>query len=231
MVKSMSARVYSENELLELKGLENIDGIVSTDSCVDVIIPVYNAYEDLIICLNSVFLYRAGYRVILINDKSTDPRIYTLFRELASWKYDWLLVIENEINLGFVKSVNKGMKLSGKDVILLNSDTIVTKGWAGKIHHCAYSGEEIATVTPFTNNGTICSIPEFCETNGVPDGFTVDSFAGLVESVSLNTCPEIPTAVGFCMFIKRSVITISDTSMRNHSEWVMAKKTIFVCEP
>lgn len=50
MVKSMSARVYSENELLELKGLENIDGIVSTDSCVDVIIPVYNAYEDLIIC-------------------------------------------------------------------------------------------------------------------------------------------------------------------------------------
>ncbi len=64
--------------------------------------------------------------------------------------------------------------MTEKDIILLNSDTIVTPGWARKIRACAYSRHYIATVTPFTNNGTECSIPEFGQNNEVPTGFTID---------------------------------------------------------
>ena len=66
--------------------------------------------------------------------------------------------MENKSNVGFVKTANIGMQNSTKDVILLNSDTIVTHNWGKKIRNCAYSDRCIATVTPFTNNGTICSI-------------------------------------------------------------------------
>ena len=172
----------------------------------DVIIPVYNAYEDFVKCLQSTLRHQADYRVIVINDKSTDDRVNALFTLLSSIQSYGLIVLENSENLGFVKTVNKGMRYSHKDVILLNSDTIVTKGWASKLSQCARSNDKIATVTPFTNNGTICSIPNFCEDNLIPEGFIIDTFADFIESASLNKYPVIPTAVGFCMLIKRKII-------------------------
>jgi GT2 family glycosyltransferase len=96
--------------------------------------------------------------------------------------------------------------MSSRDVILLNSDTIVTSGWARKMRACAYSRERIATVTPFTNNGTECSIPEMGQKNFIPEGFTIDSFAECVESCSVNRYPELITAVGFCVYIRRAII-------------------------
>jgi glycosyltransferase involved in cell wall biosynthesis len=98
------------------------------------------------------------------------------------------------------------MRISTNDVILVNSDTIVTKKWATKIRDCAYSKKNIATVTPLTNNGTICSVPEFGKDNQIPPGFTIDSFGNFIENLSFCQYPEIPTAVGFCMYIKRDVI-------------------------
>ena len=67
-----------------------------------------------------------------------------------------------------IKTVNKGMKYSSNDVILLNSDTEVTKNWIEKLQECAYSNEYIATATPLTNNGTICSVPNFGIDNEIP---------------------------------------------------------------
>ena len=47
---------------------------------VDVIIPVFNAFEDLERCLASVERHRDGasFRLILVNDASTDERIAPL---------------------------------------------------------------------------------------------------------------------------------------------------------
>nr|WP_300998939.1 glycosyltransferase [Methanoculleus sp.] len=187
--------------------LKTSDALVTQDEFnIDVIIPVYNAYEDLIRCTYSVFKHWDNFRVILINDCSTDARISDLFSRLRTLKSDRLLLLENEENLGFVKTVNRGMKYSKNDVVLLNSDTVVTCGWGEKLRKCAYSSKNIATVTPFTNNGTICSVPVFCEENDIPAGFTVDSFAEFIEKISFREYSEIPTAVGFCMYIKREAL-------------------------
>ncbi|RQD92184.1 methyltransferase domain-containing protein, partial [Methanosalsum natronophilum] len=172
----------------------------------DIIIPVYNAYNDLLRCLYSIVVHQNNYRIILINDCSTDERIGDLFQKLNSLQSGKLTLLENKENLGFVKTVNIGMKHSINDVILLNSDTIVTRGWAEKMLRCAYSNPLIGTVTPFTNNGTICSVPNFCTENDIPAGFTIDNFARYIEEVSLQHYPTIPTAVGFCMYIKRDVL-------------------------
>ncbi|RQD83847.1 glycosyltransferase, partial [Methanosalsum natronophilum] len=173
---------------------------------IDVIVPVYNAYDDLIRCIYSLLRHQTNYRIILIDDCSSDPRIHELFTQLSSYESNQFTLLRNEENLGFVKSVNRGMQYSQQDVILLNSDTIVTKQWVEKLIACAYSDDTIGTVTPFTNNGTICSIPKFCEENTVPEGFTVDAYAEFIEKHSFLQYYEIPTAVGFCMLIKRAVL-------------------------
>lgn len=172
----------------------------------DVVVPVYNAYDDFEKCLCSLFKYQDIYNIVLIDDCSTDKRVKELLRTLKEHECERFRIIENEENVGYVKTVNKGMKMSKSDILLLNTDTIVTKGFARKMRACAYSHNSIATVTPFTNNGMMVSIPEFLKNNDIPEGFTIESFAECVEISSFSQYPELVTAVGFCMYIKRDVI-------------------------
>lgn len=171
---------------------------------VDVIIPVYNALDDLKLCVESLkrCVDFTKDRVILINDCSPDEKIKPYLESIESENF---VVLNNKKNMGFSASVNHGMKFSESDVILLNSDTVVTTGWIDKIYKCAYSEEYIATVTPFSNSATICSLPKYCQDNELPLERVEDS-ARVVEKISKNKYPRIPVAHGFCMFIKRSVI-------------------------
>jgi GT2 family glycosyltransferase len=114
-----------------------------------------------------------------------------------------ITVIENHENKGFAGTVNRGMQYSERDVVILNSDTIVTRNWLENISRAARSNPRISTVTPFSNNATICSIPEICENNPIPDSFSIDTFGEFIEKSSARYYPQIPTGVGFCMFISR----------------------------
>ena len=174
---------------------------------IDIIIPIYNGYEDLKKCMTSIFLYTdlEEHRVILIDDKSTDDRIASLLEEYKKSNSN-IVVIYNQENQGFSANINKGMEYSERDVILLNSDTIVTKGWINKIVSCAYQKKEIGTVTPLSNAATLCSVPVMCTDNELPKGINVDKMGEIVERHSLRKYPCITVAVGFCMYIKREVI-------------------------
>lgn len=173
---------------------------------VEVVVPIYNAYDEFLVCLYSLLKHQDIYRILLLDDCSTDTRVKDLLRTLKEHEQERLRIVTNTQNLGFLKTVNKGMRMTNNDVILLNTDTVVTSGWARKMRVCAYSDDRIATVTPLTNNGGMCSIPEFMKNNEIPEGFTVDSFAECVENAASNRYPELVTAVGFCMYIRRGVI-------------------------
>lgn len=177
-----------------------------SNKSVDIIIPIYNAYEELIRCMESIQTWTdlTRNRLILVNDKSPDERV---FEYLEKNRRENIIVIHNKTNKGFSANINTGMAQSEvNDVILLNSDTVVTKNWVEKLEACAYSDRTIATVTPLSNNATLCSVPNFCAENNVPDGYTVDEYAELIERISLRRYPEIPVAHGFCMYVKREVI-------------------------
>ena len=176
---------------------------------VDIVVPIYNAYEYTEECIKSILKHTdlKEHTLVLINDKSPDERIMPLLKKYANENQDKnIVVLENEENSGFVKTVNRGMKYSNNDVLLLNSDTEVTKGWLDKIIICAYSNEKIATVTALTNNGTIASVPNFGVDNELPEKITLDEYADIIEKCSAKRYPELTTGNGFCMFIKRSVI-------------------------
>ncbi len=172
---------------------------------VDIIIPIYNAYEELQLCVESIKKYTnlEKNRLILINDKSPDKRIEEYLEKVKEYN---ICILHNEENLGFSGTINRGIQLSQNDVLLLNSDTVVTKRWIEKIVNCAYSDASIATVTPLSNNATLCSVPEFCKENKLPEDMTIDDMAELVENASAKLYLSLPVAHGFCMFIKRSVI-------------------------
>ena len=176
---------------------------------IDIIVPIYNAYEFTEECIKSVIRNTDlnKHTLVLINDKSPDEKILPMLLKYREQYQDKkIVVLDNEENMGFVKTVNKGMQYSENDVILLNSDTEVTARWIEKIQECAYSNQYIATATPLTNNGTICSVPNFGIDNELPENMTLEEYNEMIEKSSKNRYPELTTGNGYCMYIKRAVI-------------------------
>ncbi|MDX1409483.1 MAG: glycosyltransferase, partial [Saprospiraceae bacterium] len=111
-----------------------------------VIIPVFNAFDELKSCLASVAAtVGSETQVMIIDDASTDARIKPLIGEtIAAGGPRWRFV-EQVRNEGFVATANLGMRLCHTDLVLLNSDTVVTPGWLERMAICLASDDRIAT--------------------------------------------------------------------------------------
>ena len=171
----------------------------------DVIIPIYGAAAELKRCLESVVantnLTRNG--LILVIDGPQNDEVESVVRSFES---STAQILRNVTRRGFVASVNRGMSASSRDVVLLNSDTVVTPQWIEKLIDAAASHGDIGTVTPLSNNATLCSVPRPFEENLIPTGFDTASFAALVERVSTRAYPRLPTGVGVCFYIRRALL-------------------------
>ena len=177
----------------------------------DIIIPIYNALDCLKECLESILKNTdlVQNRLILIDDKSPDENIVSFLRDFAAQHQDLnIIVLYNEKNLGFVGTVNKGMRYSNRDVLLLNSDTEVPSHWLERIQTCAYSDKTIGTVTALSNNATLVSVPVGLQPNNIPDHLSLEEYAQIVYEASYNDYIDLPTSHGFCMFIKREVLDL-----------------------
>jgi GT2 family glycosyltransferase/glycosyltransferase involved in cell wall biosynthesis len=172
----------------------------------DVIIPVYKGVEETRACLESVLSSRCklSFRVIVVNDCSPEPKMTEYLRELRLAQK--IILIEHERNLGFVRSANAGMQMSRDDLVLLNSDTLVFDGWLDRLVACAYADDRTGTVTPFSNNATICSYPRFAAVNPIKPSTELAALDSTFAWVNEGRSVEIPTAVGFCMFIRRACL-------------------------
>lgn len=170
-----------------------------------IIVPVFNAFEQLRACLDSISrTVPPDTRILLIDDASTDTRVQPLMQSWVNEAKSVRRFHAHAKNRGFVATANHGMQLAETDVVLLNSDTEVTRGWLENLADCLDSDDSIATATPWSNNGEIVSIPEFCVSNAVPGDPEV--IASLIKSCGYPAYPEIPTAVGFCMAISLRAI-------------------------
>jgi GT2 family glycosyltransferase/glycosyltransferase involved in cell wall biosynthesis len=176
---------------------------------IDIVVPVYNAADDLRRCVDSVLIHTGGdYRLLLIDDASPDPAIGVYLEEIRSRRLSHIQCISNENNVGFTLTADLGMSLAreGADVVLLNSDTIVTRGWLDKLARCAQSDAAIGTVTPFSNNAEICSLPRHCENNPWPPERDTEGMVQALEQAAVPSYPDLPTGVGFCLYIRRALI-------------------------
>lgn len=168
-----------------------------------VVIPVFNAADALADCLASLDQYVPGdQEILLIDDGSSDPRIVPMIARFAN-RPSRRGIMEQQ-NRGFVATANLGFRITDGDVLLLNSDTIVTPGWIEGLTRCVASDQTIGTATPFSNNAEICSLPKFVTNNPVPAD--LPSVAEAIRASGKPQYPDIPTAVGFCMLITRRLL-------------------------
>src|SRR5436190_24297151 len=85
-----------------------------------IIIVNYNTNKLVLECIKSIKRLKPNlsYEIIVVDNASTE-------RLLPSENYT---LVENKENLGYAKANNLGIKIAkGKYILLLNSDTIVTK--------------------------------------------------------------------------------------------------------
>ncbi|HEV7518966.1 MAG TPA: glycosyltransferase [Thermoanaerobaculia bacterium] len=177
---------------------------------IDVIVPVYGAPAAFARCLASLLAHTdlSRDRLVLVLDGPQPPETEALLAQAMDDHSEGVLILKNPERQGFVGAVNLGMAASERDVVLLNSDTAVTADWLGKLQAAAYSAPEIATVTPFSNSATICSLPRFLETNALPAGYDTERFARRIAERSRRAYPRLPTGVGVCLYIKRKALDL-----------------------
>lgn len=131
---------------------------------VDVIVPVYNGLEYFDALFSGIEKTKVPYRLILVNDKSPDPEVGNYLEKYAA-EHDNVVLLNNETNMGFLPSVNRGLKMAENHVALVNTDVEVPEEWLERLMLPIFAKENIATTTPFTTCGTICSFPDFCRDN------------------------------------------------------------------
>ncbi len=171
---------------------------------VDVIVPVYKGLDETLCALASVLRARdpVAHELVVIDDRTPEPALRSALRALAERRL--ITLIEQSENRGFVAAVNAGMALHpDRDVVLLNSDTEVNGNWLERLQCAAYSTPDVGTVTPLSNNATLCSYPEICRENSLPDDVDLEDLDGLFARCNAGRVVDLPTAVGFCMYIKR----------------------------
>jgi glycosyltransferase involved in cell wall biosynthesis len=186
-------------------GIEAIR-VVKTTPAPAIIVPIYNAPDCVEDCIRSVLHHtNQAFRLILIDDASPDPRVQDLLLRFAALPN--VTVASNASNLGYTATVNRGISLAGEaDVVLLNSDTVVTPLWLRNLQLAAYSGDRVATATPFSDNAGAFSAPRIGEPNAIPEQTGLDAYARLVTRNAARLYPEVPTGNGFCMYVRRACI-------------------------
>lgn len=174
---------------------------------IDVIIPVYKGARETRRCIDSVLgsAQSEAFDVVVVDDASPDTDIVAYLSALAAAKR--ITLLRNETNAGFVHSVNRGMATHpDRDVVLLNSDTEVANDWLDRLSRSAKSGHDVATATPFSNNATICTYPFPGWTGGMPGTLDLAALDRLFASANAGRSVELPTAVGSCMYIRRTCL-------------------------
>ena len=175
---------------------------------IDVIIPVYCGLDESRRCIESALRSQniIQAEIVIVDDASPEPELSDYLDNLALMGKVRLL--RNPENKGFVASVNRGMVLHpDHDVVLLNSDTEVANDWLDRLNRAAYSASDIGTVTPFSNNATICSYPYEGWTGGMPGGLGLMRLDALFADTNRGITADLPTAIGFCMFIRRDCLS------------------------
>jgi len=174
---------------------------------VDVILPVRDGGPLVLACLESVLAtVGRGTRVIVVDDASRDPAILAALAGLARRRR--IRLIRHETSLGFPRSANAGLRVARPscDVVLLNSDTLLPPLWLDRLRDAAYGSPDIGTVCPISNNATILSYPSPGRPHPMPDRAETERLASLAHRANGGRTVDVPTAVGFCMFIRRDCL-------------------------
>ncbi len=158
----------------------------------DIIIPIWNQREITKDCIDSIVRNtKYPYRLILIDNASdSDTKLY--LESVCNDRSLDVKLIRNEQNLGFVKAVNQGLKISTAPyVCIFNNDTVTTPGWLEEMVEFVESHKDIGIVNPI------------CDGHGQ---MSRDEYAKILAKNNKGKYMETNQCFLFCTLIKREVI-------------------------
>ncbi len=182
-----------------------------TKRAITVVVPVYADWASLGQCIESLKAHvDARHRVLLLNDcgpeaESLEHNILAAVQDRPNFAYR-----RNPRNMGFVKTCNRAvfeLDHTDNDVLLLNSDTIVTEGALEEMLQVLYLNDRHGVVTPRSNNATLATVPLRPIDPTTPRGDL--EYARRVYDAIRDHLPRytvVPVGVGFCLLIKRRLI-------------------------
>ncbi len=174
---------------------------------ITIVIPVFNAYEEVRQCLDSVFQHTSiDAKLIIINDASTDELMQPML-EMAVANRPNVQLVTNKKNLGYTATINRGINLAAEDdVVLLNSDTSVGPCWLQNMRVAAYHDVDIGTVTAISDNSGAFSVPSMGQANDFPVWLQPEEAVRAISHNSQMIYPQTPTGSGFCLYIRRELL-------------------------
>ncbi len=177
------------------------------EAVVDVVVPVYRGFTETLRCLFSVLAntQKTKFRVVVVYDHGPDTSLHNALVWLSELGLIDLRTTPR--NMGFVAACNAGLAEHPlRDAVMLNSDTQVYGDWLDRLRAAAYGGAKVATVTPFSNNAEICSYPRFVHNNRAQIELSDEDLDQVMAVVNRDMTIEIPTGVGFCMYVRRDAL-------------------------
>ena len=169
---------------------------------IDIVIPIYNSLEWLKYCVKSIFLntdFNVLGKVYLINDCSKE-NVESYLIDIKKKYYDYIEIINNKNNLGFVKNCNLGMDISkSKYVLLLNTDCVVSKNCLEKLANQMEKNKKIGLICPISSVASNLSYP-------IPEGLNFMQVNECFEKQFLGMNFDACTVVGNCLMISRACI-------------------------
>ena len=175
-------------------------------SAATIVMPVFNAFDLMSDATVRVLRHGSGdgiaiWRLILIDDASTDPRVRPWLQAFAADHAGQVHLILNDTNLGFVGSANRGLAAAREwpddPVILLNSDAMVPAGWIARLL-APLAAPDVASATPMSNDAEIVNVPSICRPAPLPAGIG-DRLDAAARTLPVRHPVSLPTGVGFCM--------------------------------
>jgi GT2 family glycosyltransferase len=179
--------------------------IMDIHGLVSIIIVSYNNPDRIKECLESILekTHYPRYEVIVVDNGSTPDVIEYLS---AIGKHNpRVRVILNNKNLGFARANNIGFQAMNNEsqyVVLLNNDTVVTRGWLSTLVHWLHD-PAVGLVGPVTGlNG---SANEAAIETNYRDLGEMEVFANQYSAQHRGDCFDIPMLAMYCVAMRRKV--------------------------
>lgn len=179
---------------------------------IDIVVPIYNALDAVRQCVRSVLSRTTvPYQLLLIDDASDADTAAWLAAVAA--RHPHITVLRNGENLGYTRSVNRGLSAALADhVCVLNSDCVVTQNWLEQLVDCAVHHPNAGMVGPLSNAASYQSIPRIRNDanewsfNPLPASVSPDIMATRVRDASTTAWPRVRVINGFCQLISRKAL-------------------------
>jgi len=198
-------------KMLELRG--NSSEINKLNHRVSIIIPNYEALDDIRECINSILSNNMSKCIeIIVVDNNSNQTVVDYLDQLEA--QEKIKLIKNDINYGFTYAVNQGISIAenGNDILIMNNDAILTPGSINSLSNAAYELPNCGIVVPQQvlpgKTKTINIHVPYADSNYECD---VNLSAHHLNVINLpifhsGRTVELSFAPFFCVYIKRQVI-------------------------